>query len=960
MTPIRPMGRRNYLALLASLASLALLAFSSEAQDFGKNRLLIRDYPYKIWETEHFLIHYYEENPLLLEECAKHLEGAWDRATKLLEAKPKKKLPFFLYTNHNEFEQTRIVDIGEGTGGVTEMFKERLLVFNNGSMAWLRHVIYHEFVHEVEFAVLNEGFWKSARLLKSILYPLWLMEGLAEYGAGKIDEPTDLMYANDSATSRQAPAFSLRDLHNFNHLKPNQITKAYKQGANIIEFIADEYGEDKLSRLLKSFKERFDSASVLLDVLGLDDERFDKNYREWLEEKYGEPAKRLDEPSLYGSRVSAPEYPIPVFNWSPVASPDGRAIFFIGIREGYPAIYEQEGGKKKKMLVGRNFHRLDWIALEDRNLSLSSDGRYLYFVGEKSLKEYLCRYDRKTGELETHFFKEFQALKSPVPDPADPNRVALAGMENGFFDLYSVDLAAGRIIERLTADPQDDDHPVFLPDGSGIIYSTENSLGPDERPDRDLMIWKKEGKVTERLTRGKRSEKTPAVSKDGRRVLFVSNEDGLWDLYELDRLENRVLRRTKIITAVFSPSYLGTDESAILLGSFRDGELHAYKASAASLRGDDATAMFIPEAKIAAAPIISPAVMSYKGRYRTSFGTDLFFPAFFFSTQGGFFALTYWQGSDMLGYHNVATNLVLNSGSGILDYSVGYSFTRFRPQFQFVFKGSHYRDPYLVSELGEELRKKENLQAFIASYPLDKYHRLDVGGSLVERYHTFPSDPSAITNLQDFRLIGQFVRDTTTAPYLVVTRGSRFSVGFKRALPSWEFDLDYLSRFAEWHQFIPLGSDGTIASRLAYSRSSGRTNEVFQLTGQGGVRGYPQEPAAAQKRGVLINNIELRLPVFPDLNYHMWYLFPDFYIKNIYLSLFSDQGARWDDRAGSFLREGKSKKKDDLFHAAGVGLKFNTFILETFPFFFSLEWAKRTTEKGGILYGSIFQYFTFK
>ncbi|MBI4063810.1 MAG: PD40 domain-containing protein [Elusimicrobia bacterium] len=921
--------------------------------------MLTRSYPYRVWETEHFRIHYYDDNPLLLEETARILESAYQDVTADLDAKPNQKLPFFLYTNHNEFEQTRIVDIGEGTGGVTEAFKDRFLIFNNGSLAWLRHVIYHEFTHEVQFAVLNAGFWKSARLLKSILYPLWLMEGLAEYEAGEIDHATDLMYARDAATSRVSPAFKLRDLHNFNHLKPNQITKAYKQGGIMMEFIAREYGKEKLGQILKSYRDRFDPGSVFMDVLGTDDDRFDRNFREWLEETYGEPAKHLDEPSRYGERLTDSEKPIPIFHHSPVISPDGRDLFYIAMRKGYPAVYRKNlTNGKKEILAGGHFRHLDWIAPDERNLAVSADGRRLYFVGEKNNKEYLCRYDLEKNKFKKIALTGLAALKSPTVNPRDGDEIILAGMENGFFDLYKVSFNQAKILERITSDPQDDDYPAYANDGEAIVYSSEVGISSSGMANRDLFLWDSGKKIPERLTRGSKIEKAPAISPDGRRVLFISDEDGAWDLYELDRTSRRVERKTKMITSALAPSFTQGGE-AIVFSSFRDGEIHVYRGERSRFHVQDATSLFLDQPVSASRASTSPVYMDFKGGPRRQFGTDLFFPAFFFSTQGGLFTLAYWQASDILGYHNLGTNVVFNSGAGLLDYGVGYTFSRFRPDLYVFFKGSQYRDPFLVSDKGEDLRKKEHLQAMVASYPLDKVHRLETGFEVLQRYHAFPTDIKAINNTQDFRLLAQFVRDTTTAPYLVVTRGSRLAVGAKKSTPQGGFDLQYLTNYLEWHQFFPLGSDSTLASRTLYLRSRGRQFETFPLNGQGGVRGYPRESEAARQRGVAVNNIELRFPLFGDLNYHMWYMFPDFYFKSIYLGLFSDQGVHWNDRTEDFLNNWNSRKEKDFRHSAGVSLKINTFILQTFPFFFNLEWAKRTTKGGGILYGSIFQYFLF-
>lgn len=948
---------------------LALAALPVRAQDFGKNRLLENDYPYKVWQTEHFEIHYYEENPLLLQETAKFLESAYRDVTEMLgvklpiidgksKPKPAEKFPFFLFTNHNEFEQTRVVDIGEGTGGVTEAFKNRLLIFNNGSLAWLKHVIYHEFGHEVEFAILHAGFWKSARLLKSILYPLWLMEGISEYVAGNIDEATDLMYARDAATSQSARPFSIRDLHNFNHLKPNQVTRAYKQGSFLVEYVADEYGEEKVRALLISFRDRFDVNSVLIDALGLDDERFDRNFQEWLEERYGEPAKLLDEPSRYGSKLTKPEEPIPVFHYSPVLSEDGRRLFTISLREGYPAIYEHDLKRSKlRILVGREFNELDWIHLDERNLSLADD-RYLYFSGKKNQKDFLYRYDLRSKSLERRALGGLSAIKNPAASPKNPNQVVLAGMENGFYDLYTVDFSKGEVLERLTADPQDDGDPVFSPDASAIIYSSEVGINADGFPNRDLFMVQRDGNIVRRLTRGLKAEKAPAAAPGGKKICFLSDQDGSWDLYEMDLATLAVFRKTRVITGLSSPSYA---EGGFLFAGYRDGEVHVYQGRDDQFLSDEEGAAQLAD-RMSQPPKKEedpPPPLVYQGPYRFRFGTDLFFPAFFYSTQGGLFALAYWQGSDMLGRHSVATNVTLNSGIGLFDYSVGYSFTRFRPDFRLVVKGSRYRDILTVSDLGEDLRRSDFLESLIVGYPLDRYHRVEGALTLAQRYQVFPSESVPLLNAQEWQWGAQFIRDTTTAPYLVVTRGSRFAVGSRIALPKAQADLEYSTHFAEWHQFVPIGRDATIAMRTSYAQSYGPDAEEFSLAGQGGVRGYPRESLLDRQSGIALNSVEARFPLFPDLNYHMWYMFPDFYFKNIYLGLFSDQGARWKGSSRD-LWEPENPKDRETLHALGISLKLNTFILETFPFFFSFEWAKGTKASGSVFYGSVFQYFKFQ
>jgi hypothetical protein len=164
-------------------AALALLfafaAFPAPLSAFGKNKVIVNDFRWRVLSTKHFDIHFTEEAEPLAPRLAFYLEK--------LEIEIPQRIPFFFHVNHNQFEQNNIVDVGEGTGGVTEAYKNRFIVFNDGTEAWLDHVITHEFAHVCEFEVLYGGFWRSARLLKSPLYPLWFMEGLAEYVSGEVD-----------------------------------------------------------------------------------------------------------------------------------------------------------------------------------------------------------------------------------------------------------------------------------------------------------------------------------------------------------------------------------------------------------------------------------------------------------------------------------------------------------------------------------------------------------------------------------------------------------------------------------------------------------------------------------------------------------------------------------------------------------------------------------------------------
>jgi hypothetical protein len=217
---------------VACLASALLPLLLQTAYPAAQNKVILKPPKWQIAQTRHFDVYYYPGAERILPQATANLEKAYDEISKLLGIELPYRAPFFLFLNHNDFEQNNVVDVGEGTGGVTEAFKGRFLVFNDGSRAWMEHVIAHELVHVFQFHVLYDGFWRSVRLLKSVLYPLWFMEGLAEHASGAVDQVQEDLYLRDAVTS--GTLLPITQLHGFNHVKPHQVTLALPVEVTVI------------------------------------------------------------------------------------------------------------------------------------------------------------------------------------------------------------------------------------------------------------------------------------------------------------------------------------------------------------------------------------------------------------------------------------------------------------------------------------------------------------------------------------------------------------------------------------------------------------------------------------------------------------------------------------------------------------------------------------------------------
>ena len=578
--------KHTYMRFLRRVLPAALLFVFAAAARASENRVIIKDFDWKIYSTEHFDIHYYSGSEPWLAYASGVLESAYKRESADLNPALSKRIPFFLYGSINDMEQTSITDVSDGIGGLTEPYKDRFMVWSDGSRQWLKDVMEHEFAHEAQFSILVDGFWKSARILKTYIYPLWMMEGMAEYETGLSDYAVEKMYVRDAVLS--GGLIPLSRLAQFGHLKPHQTTLAYKTGAQAIRFLAEQYGDDKPRRMLELFRNRYDAGSVLVQLIGADLPDFEKKFSEYLDFKYLAEAKneRLQEPGYYGRQLTRGSQNIPEFNVSPALSPDGKRLAFLSTREGNPPqlrLRDLETGRERDLpalSAGAENIPYGRFTKPLRSLAWSPDGKRLAFSGQKNHREYIFLYDPASGKVSRAGFEGLTEARQPVFSP-DGKKLAFVGMKGSFNDLYEAPverLAAGgelpfSALTRLTDSAQDEASPTYSPDGSELAYSCEIELAGG--PGRALCLLPRGGKPSViPLTAG--SVYDPVFSSDGRRVYFVSDSGNDFELYSLDRASGSVFRLTRNFGGIFTPAVAG---EKVYFSAFRRGGMDVYEAA---------------------------------------------------------------------------------------------------------------------------------------------------------------------------------------------------------------------------------------------------------------------------------------------------------------------------------------------------------------------------------------------
>ncbi|MFH1260295.1 MAG: hypothetical protein ABII74_10895 [Elusimicrobiota bacterium] len=905
---------------------------------FGKNKIIQRVPKWRIAESDHFQIYYYPEEAGIIPKVSQYLERAYRKVCADLDHYPKAKIPIILYLSPNEFIGNRIADVDEYTGGFTEAYKFRLVLPNQGSDKWFNHIITHEFTHVIEFDILLSGFWKSVRIFKLIFYPLWLMEGLAEYEGGEIDSTTREMYIRDAVLSGKL--IPLRKLHNFAHLKPHQVVLGYKEGETAIRFIAEEYGPDKPALLIKNFRDRFDIQTVISETLGIDFAAFDKKWQEYLETRYERQQRRfpLNEPATYGRQITVNRTGFYDFNTNPVFSPDGKSIAYLTDHNGVNEIaLLNRTGKKTKILAGRNsYFQTDFICREGQALSWSNQGSILAFAGKKSEKDYLFLYNLETEDLERLSFP-LEKIYSPCFSP-DGKKIVFVGMKEGITDLYLTDLSGN--YQALTNNPNNDNYPSFSPDGRKIVYTSE----VDEW--NNLYLLKLPDLTVTQLTGLPRDEYAPTWTPDGKRILFISDQDGVNNIYVIDADGQQQKKLTNVIGAMFTPQ-VSPDGKELLFSSFRNGETYIF-AGPLNLEESPAQAVDLPPAVSSPTVTSLPPVNLKTARpYKFSASTDLFFPVFAYSSADGAFVFAYWELSEMLGSHTLGLQTVYGSSydSDTIDYQITYRYKRWRPQLIINTQGN--TSTFTQTETNYRIRRKQFDEAAILAYPFDRFNRLELGAAtsyVTEKNRTLENRRSY--GRDNLGSVG-WVRDTSSSKYIEPDSGSRTCLIWEKSLKTFQGTYAYQNYIFHNQQFINLRNENVFAYRFLAAFNQGRDRLTFNLP----VRGYAWNENKG--RNIVLGNVEYRFPLFTNLDYHMWYFVPDFYFKSIYASVFTDLGINWEN-----YQQYRQLKTGNLKNSVGIGGRIHTFILQTFLLTISFDWAKPTTRSGNTIFyvriGTIF------
>ena len=148
------------LATLTALSGALLVGLpgSGGAQYFGRNKVQYEHFDFSIMRTPHFDLYNYPAESLVVHDAGRLAERWYARHSDSFRHTFDRKSIVF-YADQPDFQQTNVVgeELSEGTGGVTEGLRTRVVMPFTGIYADNDHVLGHELVHVFQYSVAEAG-----------------------------------------------------------------------------------------------------------------------------------------------------------------------------------------------------------------------------------------------------------------------------------------------------------------------------------------------------------------------------------------------------------------------------------------------------------------------------------------------------------------------------------------------------------------------------------------------------------------------------------------------------------------------------------------------------------------------------------------------------------------------------------------------------------------------------------
>lgn len=566
---------RRFLVSLAPLALLtaaaaALLPSPAEAQRDPRLR-------WRTLTTAHFEVHYHDP----LEPMARRVAAVAERAQRTLEA----------VLEHTPHERTHIVisdDSDSANGSATALPFNIIRLYATAPEDlstlgdyddWPTALVTHEHTHVLHLdqiggipALINAILGKV--YAPNQVQPRWMLEGLAVYeesehtSGGRIRSSVFEMFIRMDALEDRL--LSIDQLSSSVDRWPHGNTW-YLYGSRFVRWIADHYGNAALATISREYGRQlipYGLNRIARRATGLGYTELYDRFLADMRTHFGEVRAEVEADGLVeGTRIThgGEEVRTPRFlrdgrvaYWvsdptaspeirfadgrtgagatsvvrvggygAPAIPPDERSVYFSG-SESHADIYFFNDLFRHDLASDETVRLTDGLRAQEPDVS--PDGRTIAYTvnGAGTTHLELASVRDVPGTRRTLVrSRQFEQVYTPRWSPDGRTIAFSAWREGGWRDVLLVDVRTGRTTE-LTHDRALDTGPEWSPDGRVVYFSS------DRTGIANIYAYELTSGVTRRVTNVLGGAFQPAVSHDGRRLVYVGYTSTGFDLYSME------------------------------------------------------------------------------------------------------------------------------------------------------------------------------------------------------------------------------------------------------------------------------------------------------------------------------------------------------------------------------------------------------------------------------------------
>ena len=691
-------NRRGPLVVCAALVAVLTAGAPAEAQYFGRNKVQYKDFQFEVLKTQHFQIYFYKDEKPAVDDLARMAERWYARLSKLFNYDLSTPQPIVVYASGPDFRQTNVVsgDIGEGTGGVTEGAKRRVVLPLAGTLMETDHVLGHELVHAFQYDMARTAPNDASRGGIERL-PLWFIEGMAEYlSLGPIDPHTAMWIRDAAREGGKLPA--IRDLNDPRFFP-------YRWGQALWAYVAGRYGDAAVESIFSEAVKSGDAETAFEQGTGLKVKELTTEWHDAIRAQYAPILRTADRASAAGRLVTADNKNETALAVSPVLSPDGSRVVYLSERDLLSIdmyLADATTGRVIRKLVNTgvdpHFSSIQFIASAG---TWDPHGKQFAFGAISEGKPVLAIVDVETGKRVRDIpFADLGEILNPSWSP-DGRSIAFAAMTAGRSDLFVYDLATNTT-RRLTDDAFADLQPAWSGDGRRLAFATDRfstDLSQLKAGALGLAVLDvASGRIDRVLVPDAGKAINPQWAPGGEKLYFLSDATGITNVYVVTLAGGAISRLTNLdagasgITALSPALSASADANRLAFSAYEGGKIGVYLIEGReALGGVGATlAATSAEARTEAAglppsrrvdaevpallsdaqfglPAAAPTVEPYRSRLSLDAVGQPYVAAGISRFGGMYGGGLSFALSDMLGNHNLFATVDVNSMGGFGD-----------------------------------------------------------------------------------------------------------------------------------------------------------------------------------------------------------------------------------------------------------------------------------------------------